>query len=71
MKVERTVSAVLHCEYPIEGVQFHSESALAQHGHAMLSNFLATHAQVARSARRVRILPCSGTYVSQKSPTNA
>ncbi len=38
-----TVMAVRHRDYPIEGVQFHPESALTEHGHAMLSNFLATH----------------------------
>ena len=29
-----------HREYPVEGVQFHPESILTQHGHAMLKNFL-------------------------------
>ncbi len=32
---------VRHRELPIEGVQFHPESFLTEHGHAMLSNFLA------------------------------
>ena len=27
-------------EYDIEGVQFHPESILSEHGHAMLRNFL-------------------------------
>jgi len=31
---------VRHRELPIEGVQFHPESFLTQHGHAMLKNFL-------------------------------
>ena len=30
-----------HREYPVEGVQFHPESILTQHGHAMLKTFLA------------------------------
>jgi anthranilate synthase component 2 len=28
---------------PIEGVQFHPESILTEHGHAMLQNFLNPH----------------------------
>ena len=31
---------VCHRELPIEGVQFHPESILTEHGHAMLRNFL-------------------------------
>ena len=31
---------VRHAELPIEGVQFHPESILSEHGHAMLRNFL-------------------------------
>jgi anthranilate synthase component 2 len=31
---------VRHKELPIEGVQFHPESILTEHGHAMLKNFL-------------------------------
>ncbi len=29
-----------HREFPVEGVQFHPESILTQHGHAMLKQFL-------------------------------
>ncbi|WP_374249194.1 aminodeoxychorismate/anthranilate synthase component II [Thermomonas sp.] len=29
-----------HREHPVEGVQFHPESILTRHGHAMLKNFL-------------------------------
>lgn len=32
-----------HKELPIAGVQFHPESFLTQHGHAMLKNFLEGH----------------------------
>jgi anthranilate synthase component 2 len=31
---------VRHRELAIEGVQFHPESILTEHGHAMLKNFL-------------------------------
>jgi anthranilate synthase component 2 len=30
-----------HRELPVEGVQFHPESILREHGHALLANFLA------------------------------
>ena len=29
-----------HRELPVEGVQFHPESILTEHGHALLKNFL-------------------------------
>ena len=34
------IMGVRHKELAIEGVQFHSESILTEHGHAMLQNFL-------------------------------
>ena len=34
------IMGVRHKHYPIEGIQFHPESILTQHGHAMLKNFL-------------------------------
>ena len=34
------IMGVRHQTLPIEGVQFHPESILSQHGHAMLRNFL-------------------------------
>ena len=34
------IMGVRHKEYAIEGIQFHPESILTQHGHAMLKNFL-------------------------------
>ena len=36
------IMGVRHKELPIEGVQFHPESILSQHGHQMLQNFLDT-----------------------------
>ena len=34
------VMALRHREHPVEGVQFHPESILTEHGHALLKNFL-------------------------------
>jgi anthranilate synthase component 2 len=34
------IMGVRHRELPLEGVQFHPESILSEHGHAMLKNFL-------------------------------
>lgn len=34
------IMGVRHKDYPIEGVQFHPESILSEHGHALLKNFL-------------------------------
>jgi len=34
------IMGLRHCTQNIEGVQFHPESILTQHGHAMLKNFL-------------------------------
>ena len=35
------IMGVRHREYNVHGIQFHPESVLTQHGHAMLRNFLA------------------------------
>ena len=34
------IMGVRHKSLPIEGVQFHPESILSEHGHALLRNFL-------------------------------
>jgi anthranilate synthase component 2 len=34
------IMGLRHREYPLEGVQFHPESILTEHGHALLQNFL-------------------------------
>ena len=34
------IMGVRHTEFDIEGVQFHPESILSEHGHALLKNFL-------------------------------
>ena len=34
------IMGVRHREWPVEGVQFHPEAILTEHGHALLRNFL-------------------------------
>ncbi|MFT3859657.1 MAG: aminodeoxychorismate/anthranilate synthase component II [Aquabacterium sp.] len=41
------IMGVRHRTLPIEGVQFHPESILSEHGHALLGNFLSRQWQVA------------------------
>jgi len=36
------IMGVQHCQWPVYGVQFHPESILSEHGHALLRNFLYT-----------------------------
>jgi anthranilate synthase component II len=41
------IMGVRHKTLPIEGVQFHPESILSEHGHAMLRNFLDAYPEAA------------------------
>lgn len=34
------IMGIQHKEYPVQGIQFHPESILTEHGHDMLKNFL-------------------------------
>ncbi len=47
---ERVLMGMRHESHPVWGVQFHPESILTEHGHAMLSNFL-SFVQGRRGAR--------------------
>jgi para-aminobenzoate synthetase component 2 len=42
---EGEIMAIRHRHYPIEGVQFHPESIITQHGKELLRNFLNTYAR--------------------------
>lgn len=37
------IMAIKHRIWPLEGVQFHPEAILTEHGHTLLRNFLTTH----------------------------
>ncbi|MBO8165518.1 MAG: aminodeoxychorismate/anthranilate synthase component II [Brevibacillus sp.] len=47
---EGEIMGVRHNVYPVEGVQFHPESIITQHGKQLLKNFLSTYAGKKRQA---------------------
>ena len=52
-----TLMAVRHRELPIEGVQFHPESVLTEHGHAMLARWLVSCGDAGAPARAAGLAP--------------
>ena len=54
------VMAMKHKELPIEGVQFHPESVLTEHGHAMLANWLEQFGDLHARKKAVGLSPVVG-----------
>ena len=54
------VMSVKHKTLPIEGVQFHPESVLTEHGHQMLANWLVQCGDSGARARAVGLSPVLG-----------
>ena len=55
------VMSVRHKSLPIEGVQFHPESVLTEHGHAMLANWLTKCGDKNAQSKAVGLSPVIGT----------
>jgi para-aminobenzoate synthetase component 2 len=51
------IMSMRHKTLPIEGVQFHPESVLTEHGHAMLANWLVQCGDAGAPARAVGLSP--------------
>ncbi|KND34608.1 aminodeoxychorismate/anthranilate synthase component II [Streptomyces acidiscabies] len=54
------IMGLRHRELPVEGVQFHPESVLTEHGHLMLANWLAECGYTDAVARSVGLAPVVG-----------
>ncbi|GAA3722759.1 aminodeoxychorismate/anthranilate synthase component II [Streptomyces tremellae] len=54
------VMGLRHRELPVEGVQFHPESVLTEHGHLMLANWLARCGDPGAVARSAGLAPVVG-----------
>ena len=54
------VMSVRHNTLPIEGVQFHPESVLTEHGHAMLANWLTECGDTNARAKAIGLSPVIG-----------
>jgi len=55
------VMSMRHTTLPIEGVQFHPESVLTEHGHQMLANWLITCGDTDAPKRAVGLSPVVGS----------
>ncbi len=55
------VMSIRHTTLPIEGVQFHPESVLTEHGHQMLANWLVTCGDTDAPKRAVGLSPVVGS----------
>jgi para-aminobenzoate synthetase component 2 len=55
------VMSVRHKSLPIEGVQFHPESVLTEHGHAMLANWLTECGDKNAQTKAIGLSPVIGT----------
>jgi len=55
------VMSMRHISLPIEGVQFHPESVLTEHGHQMLANWLVTCGDADAPKRAVGLSPVVGS----------
>jgi len=55
------VMSMRHATLPIEGVQFHPESVLTEHGHPMLANWLVKCGDVDAPKRAVGLSPVVGS----------
>jgi para-aminobenzoate synthetase component 2 len=58
---EGIVMSVRHKHLPIEGVQFHPESVLTEHGHAMLANWLTECGDTNARTKAVGLSPVIGS----------
>lgn len=54
------IMGVRHRDLPVEGVQFHPESVLTEHGHLMLANWLAVCGDTEAVGRSAGLAPVVG-----------